>query len=137
VAQVTTDPAAVDKLIAEMAEAYYRGPAQTVKERFRANSPIDTGRMQASHSVDPPRLVGRDWLIRFRVEADNAGFAYPVAVHNGRGVVRPVNKMALRWVTKAGAVVFATRSGPSTPQPWLWRTMVQIGFRNVTRPFSR
>jgi hypothetical protein len=135
-ARVTSDPGQVDAFIAELVEAYYRGPAQDVKAALQSEAPMLTGAMRASHTVDPPRKVGNGWLIRFRVEANNNGFPYPIAVHNGRGVVRPVRKKALRWVSRSGVVVFATRSRPSRPNPWMWRTFTRIGFRSVTRPFT-
>lgn len=132
-ARVEVDEAAVRAFEAELVEAYFRGPAHVVLRRMQQESPVLTGLMRASHAVDRPRRVGVDWVIRFRVKADRSGFPYPIAVHNGRGWVFPVRKKVLRWVTRSGAVVFAARSKPSRPNPWMWRTFVRLGFRNVRR----
>jgi hypothetical protein len=136
-ARATVDLAALKALEQDLAEAYFRGPAHVVLREMQRESPVRTGLMRASHAVDRPRRVGVDWLIRYRVKADRSGFPYPIAVHNGRGWVYPVRKKALRWVTRAGAVVFAKSARPSRPNPWLWRTFVRLGFRNVTRGSAR
>lgn len=137
-ARATIDEAAVDELIAELASQYQRGPAQTVRQRMQSNSPVLSGLMRFLHRVDLPVKRADGWHIVFRTEArSREGYPYPIAVHNGRGEVRPRRAKALRWVSRSGAVVFAKRSGPSRPNPWMWRTFVQIGFRDIRRPYSQ
>lgn len=48
---------------------------------------------------------------------------YARAVHDGRGEVRPVRARVLRWVMPNGTVVFAMRSGPTKPNPFLRRAL--------------
>lgn len=137
-ARARINEAAVDRLIGELARQYQRGPAQTVRQQMQAEAPVLTGVMRHEHRVDQPVRRADGWHILFRTEArSREGFAYPIAVHNGRGEVRPVRAKALRWVSRSGAVVFARRSGPSRPNPWMWRTFVRIGFRGVVRPNRR
>lgn len=134
-ATATTNEQAVDQLIEDLANAYQRGPAQTVRQRMQTEAPVFTGLMRMLHRVDPARRMADGWHIIFRTEArSREGYPYPIAVHNGRGEVRPIRAKALRWVTRSGAVVFAKRSRPSTPNPWMWRTFIRIGFKQVTRP---
>lgn len=136
-ARATTDERVTRQFIAELAAAYHRGPAQQVKRQIQLNAPVLTGVMRQEHTTRHDKRDDGHHII-FAAEArSKEGFPYPIAVHNGRGVVRPVRAKALRWVDRAGVVVFAKRSGPSKPNPWMWRTFVQIGFRNVTRPNRR
>lgn len=134
-AQARTLESNVDKLIRDLAFAYQRGPAQQVKRRMQEEAPVLTGVLRQEHTVDLPVRRGNAWHVIFRAEArSKEGFPYPIAVHNGRGVVRPKRAKALRWVSRSGAVVFARRSGPSKPNPWMWRAWVRIGFSEIRRP---
>jgi hypothetical protein len=137
-AQARIDPSAVAQLTKRLAEAYQAGPAQVVRQQMQAEAPVLTGVMRAEHRVDPPKRQADGYHIIFRTEArSREGYPYPIAVHNGRGPVFPRRAKALRWVTRAGVVVFAKRSGPAAPNPWMWRTFARIGFKQVRRPNAR
>ncbi len=58
---------------------------------------------------------------------------YAKAVHDGRGEVRPVRARVLRWVAPGGAVVFAMRSGPTRPNPFLRNALNQTRPRIIAR----
>lgn len=121
-------PNDIERLQADMVEGYYRMYSGPIKEVMRQEAPIDTGLLRASHSADPPRKTDRGWAIRFRAEV-----FYAIIQHEGRGEVRPVRAKALRWVNKAGVVVFAQRSGPVAENPWLYRAFIRLGFTRVRR----
>lgn len=123
-------PQQVDDLVEDMVEGYYRQISPHMTAAFRRNAPIDTGLLRASHSADPPRMRRgrRDWYIRFRAEV-----FYAIIQHEGHGGIKPVRAKALRWVTKAGAVVFARSVKPQPGRPWMYETFLQYGFRRVRR----
>lgn len=133
--RVTVDPRAEEILAARLARAYRDGPAQVVRQRIQAEAPVDTGLMRAEHSVDPAPVLRADgWHIIIRAPSRSPkGFPYPIAVHNGRREVVPVQAKALRFVIN-GAVIFAKRVRAVPPNPWMFRAFTRIGFRQVTRP---
>lgn len=88
----------------------------------RAEAPKVTGNLRYNHKVVRlPKRVAHLLGDTF----------YAHWVHDGRGPVVPKVAKALRWVTKAGVVVYARRSGPSKPNPWLVRACQKLGLRVV------
>lgn len=131
-ARVTIDPVARDALIEEMAYEYAATVAPKVLNVMQLEAPIDTGALRRSGKVDRPRRVGKSWVIRFRFKE-----YYAIYVHQGRGEIRPVRAKALRWVNKAGVVVFAAKARAVPENPFMWRAWQRIGFKNVKRLTGR
>lgn len=120
-------PGAVEALTDEMVARYHREQAPTVLNLMELAAPVDTGELRASGRLDS-RIYrdGRDRIIRFWFDAEHAQYVFA-----GRREVRPVRAQALRWVTKGGVVVFATRSRAVAPNRWTLRVFNQLGFRYV------
>lgn len=133
-AQVVLAPRAVDNVIDDLATRYHRLRAPRVLFLLQIATPVDTGALRASGRVDPIlHRSGRDRVIRFTFDrnGDPAGFSVAQVIFAGRKEVRPVRANALRWVNKAGVVVFAQRSRAVPPNRWPIRVFVAIGYRNV------
>lgn len=131
-ARVELVPGAVLKLETEMVEKYHREKAPTILLLMQIGTPVDTGALRAGGRVEPTlHRAGRDRIIRFRFDrTGDDEFSVAQIIFAGRGEVRPKTKMALRWVTKAGVVVFATRSRAVAPNRWTLRVFQQLGYRN-------
>jgi hypothetical protein len=127
-ARVTIDDAAVEAFKAELADAYYRENYTQLITVMRGEAPKDTGLLRASGSIDPPRRVPGAFLLRFRFVAP-----YAVFVHEGHGWIFPKAAKALRWVTKQGVVVFASKVRPLAARPYLFTGFRRMGFRKVRR----
>jgi hypothetical protein len=117
-------PVDVRALTDDMAEGYYRQNSGDIKAMMRAEAPYDTGLLRASHSADPPKKVAGGYLLRFRAE-----IFYAVYQHQGYGPIVPRVAKALRWVDKAGVVVFAQRVRAQPANPWMYRAFVRLGLR--------
>lgn len=94
--------------------------------KMRANCPVDTGVLRQQHQADQPRRVSDGWAIKYRALP-----YWGVFVHEGHGVIRPVRAKVLRFVTKGGAIVFTKKVRAVAPNPWLYRSFQQLGFRSV------
>ena len=133
-ARVEVVPGALVKLEDEMTEKYHREKAPTILLLMKIGTPVDTGQLRASGRVDPIlHRAGRDRIIRFwfdRFDRPN-GVSVAQIIFAGRREVRPVRAKTLRWVTKAGVVVFAQRSRAVAPNRWTLRVFQQLGYRNT------
>lgn len=126
-ARVELQPRAMERLTADMVNQYHRRVAPLVLTLMKIEAPYDTGLLRSTGRVDPVvTKVGTSWIIRFEFPTD-----YTQYVFAGRREVRPVNRQALRWVTKAGVVVFAKRSRAVPPNRWTLRVFVRLGYRNA------
>ena len=125
-ARVELQPRAVERLKDEMVTEYHRVKAPLILILMQMEAPIDTGMLRASGTVDP--VIYRDGATRIiRWHFDTSYVQYVFA---GRGIVRPVRAQALRWVTKAGVVVFAKQSRAVPPNRWTLRVFIRLGYRN-------
>lgn len=124
--KVVFDPAAVEALLRETANAYWAKNASTITAGHRLQAPIDTGLLRASHVLEPPERTSYGFVMRLLVKAPYAWF-----VHHGHGWIYPIHAKALRWVTKAGVVVFAKKVKPLAGNPWTVRAWVMMGFKKV------
>ena len=110
-----------------MAVSYHRTVAPKIMVMMRFEAPIDSGMLRASGQDDPLiRRAGQSRIIRFLFPTDHTQ-----VVFTGRRAVTPVRAKALRWVNKAGVVVFAQRSRAVAPNRWPIRVFTRLGFRNV------
>ena len=132
-ARVEITRGAIEKLTEDMSQEYLRNKAPLILVLLKSRTPIDTGALRASGTVD--QQVYRDAqsrIIRFRFPARSPdGKEYAQIVFAGRREVRPVRAKALRWVTKSGAVVCAQRSRAVPPNRWTLRVFQQLGFRDA------
>ena len=132
-ARVEIQPGAVERLTNDMAQQYLRDLAPLILVLLRFATPVDTGVLRASGTLD--QRIYRDAqsrIIRFRFPATSPqGVEYAQIIFAGRREVRPVRAKALRWVTKTGQVVFAQRSRAVPPNRWTLRVFRQLGFRDV------
>lgn len=101
------------------------GPA--VSEAVREEAPHLTGILQASTTRTVVGTGGGNGMPILRVEslANYSGI-----VHAGRPEVRPVNAKVLHWFDRVtGKDVFAMRSGPVRPNPYIVRALRKLGLR--------
>lgn len=111
----------------EIAAQYVIQNRPTILRVFRAECPIDTGILRQQHAVRPPIKQGTgSYLIKI-VAAPYWG----VFVHEGHGWIYPVRAKVLRFVTKAGKVVFARKVRPVAPNPWMVRALTKLGLKQV------
>lgn len=132
-ARVVLVPGGTERLVNEMTTKYHREKAPVVLQLMQLETPIDTGALQLSGRVDPNVYrQGPDRIIRFRFDRPGDGeFSVAQIIFAGRGEVRPRRANALRWVNKAGVVVFAQRSRAVPPNRWTLRVFARLGYRNV------
>lgn len=86
-----------------------------VEGNAKVEAPVRDGTLRAS--IGPPKVSQSGIATTIEVKA-HAEHAY--VVHEGRGEIRPVNAKVLRWEGPNG-VVFAMRSGPVKPNPYMDR----------------
>lgn len=93
---------------------------------MRIETPVDTGVLRQQTRVDSgvPKVAG-GYLIKFRAMP-----YWGVFVQRGHGVIVPVKAKVLRWINKAGTVVFAKRVKAVPPNPYMYRTFVKAGLIN-------
>lgn len=133
-ARVEVVSGALLRLEDEMTAKYHRERSPTILLLMQIETPVDTGALRLSGRVDPTLYrQGRDRIIRFRFDrnGDPAGVSVAQIIFAGRGEIRPVRARALRWVTKRGVVVFATRSRAVAPNRWPLRVFFRLGFRDA------
>lgn len=133
-ARVVLTPGAIDRLTDDMVADYAKNKAPTVLTLMKIGTPVDTGLLQLSGRIESTiHRQGRDRILRFRFDRPgDRDVSVAQIIFAGRGEVRPVRAKALRWVTKAGVVVFAQRSRPVPPNRWTLRVFQQLGYRAVT-----
>lgn len=134
-ARVDVIPGAVNRLTDDMTAKYQREKAPTILLLMQIETPVDTGALRLSGRVDPTLYrQGRDRVIRFVFDrsGEPPGVSVAQIIFAGRGEIRPRQAKALRWVTKRGIVVYATRSGPVPPNRWPLRVFSRLGFRAVS-----
>lgn len=127
-------PTVVDRLAEDMATEYQRTKAPAILLLMQVEAPVDTGQLRASGRVDSiVHRENQDRIIRFWFRRFNEppGVSVAQIIFAGRREVRPVRAKALRWVTKAGVVVFAQRSRAVPPNRWTLRVFQRLGFRDV------
>ncbi len=95
---------------------------------LRAEEPYDTGRMRDQSGILRPVRVAGGFVVTFYTRVK-----YGVYVHEGHGWIFPKKAKALRWVNKAGVVVFARRVRPVKARPFFYSTFRRLGFRKVQR----
>lgn len=111
----------------DLARAYQERSAPVILQMMRVECPVDTGVLRQQHSIDKAlRHVAGGFVIRFR-----AAPYWGVLVALGHGVIVPKRAKALRFVTKAGAVVFTRRVRAVAGNPWMYRALVRSGVRDV------
>lgn len=129
-ASVTFDDNQLRGLMDDVAVAYRdRVAVPIILPMMRGETPVDTGVLRQQTRVDTGvRKVAGGYLIRFRALP-----YWGVFVQRGHGVIVPVKAKALRWINKAGAVVFAKRVKPVPANPYMYRTFVKAGLYNPKR----
>lgn len=110
----------------QTAYAYWQRNSVEITNGHRLQAPVDTGLLVASHILEPPERTPYGFVLRLLVKAP-----YAVFVHGGHGWIYPKVAKALRWVTKAGVVVFAKRVRPLPGNPWTVRAWIAMGFKKV------
>lgn len=108
------------------AVTYWAQSTPRIVATHRAQAPIDTGLLRATHALEPPEKIVGGYRLRLVIHAP-----YAHVVHGGHGFIYPKRAKALRWVTKEGQVVFASKVKPVPANPWTVRAWNQMGFRNV------
>lgn len=128
-ASVTLNDAELQALLGDLAGAYHSQVAVAIiLPMMRSETPVDTGVLRQQTRVDPIRKVAGGYLIKFRAMP-----YWGVFVQLGHGVIVPVKAKALRWINKAGTVVFARRVKPVAANPYMYRTFVRAGLRDPKR----
>lgn len=126
-ASVTVDDGQLQAFIGDLAGAYRDQIAVAIiLPMMRSETPVDTGVLRQQTRVDAgTRKVAGGYVIRFRAMP-----YWGVFVQLGHGVIVPVKAKALRWVNKAGTVVFAKRVKAVPGNPYMYRTFVRAGLRD-------
>lgn len=114
------------RLLADTANGYWARNASKITAAHRAQAPVDTGLLRASHILEPPVRRPKSFVLKLLVKAP-----YADPVHRGHGWIYPKVAKALRWVTKAGVVVFAKRVRPVPANPWTVRAWTTLGFKKI------
>lgn len=113
---------------ASLAKEYHRRNGPVLLRLVREDQPLDTGELRQSTSIDPPRFIAGQWVLRFRATAKHARVVY-----KGHGVIVPKVAKALRFVTKTGRVVYTKRVRAVKGVPYFYNTFRRIGFRSIRR----
>ena len=131
-ASVAFHPAVVRALQEDLAFAYRNQVAEPIiLPMMRAETPVDTGVLKQQTRLDPGfRRIASGYLFTFRAMP-----YWGVFVHEGHGVIVPVKAKMLRWINKAGTVVFAKRVKPVAANPYMYRTFLRAGLHDVKRVF--
>lgn len=129
-ASVTFNDQEVRGLMDDVAGKYHDQVAVAIiLPMMRGETPVDTGVLRQQTRVDAGvRKVAGGYLIRFRAMP-----YWGVFVQRGHGVIVPVKAKALRWISKAGVVVFAKRVKAVPANPYMYRTFVKAGLINPKR----
>ena len=132
-ARVEIAPRAIEELTERMSREYLNRYAPLILTLLKFATPLDTGALRASGTFDQQIYQdAQSRIIRFRFPARSPeGREYAQIVFAGRREVRPVRAKALRWVTKAGVVVYAQKSKAVPPNRWTLRIFQQLGFRDA------
>lgn len=123
---INQDVAAETK--ARLAHEYHRVNGPVLLRLIREDQPLDTGELRESTSIDQPRFVAGEWVLRCRAKAKHARVVY-----KGHGVIVPKVAKALRFVTKTGKVVYAKRVRAVPGNPYFYNTFRRVGFRSIRR----
>jgi len=101
-----------------MFEALLEKIIADARSNLQNNGSVVRGQLLASIKI-LDRLGDLDAVVGSDLE-------YAYWVENGRGIVEPVNAKVLHWVDKVtGEDVFAMRSGPSEPMPFLEPAVIE------------
>lgn len=109
-------PGAVPRMVRDPSGPVYRWSTRlglSVRNGAVQRCNVDTGLLRSSITFDVEQ--GPNGL----VVVVGSPLHYARWVHEGRGVVYPVNARALRWVTPSGQVVFARSSSAYAGNPFL------------------
>jgi len=122
--KLTIDVGASQAMALDVAERLVLDTTRRTLNRAIVLTPVDTGLLRANNDSR---------VVRGRSSVTGEVFnntRYADAVHNGTKAytVRPRSKKALRWTSKSGEVVFATRARipARRGRPWLLDALKEI-----------